>query len=888
MKITIPKLSLVVLIGASGSGKSTFAKKHFLGSEVLSSDYCRGLVSDDENDQTATRDAFDVLHYIARKRLTAGRLTVIDATNVQASSRKSLVQLAREFHVLPVAIVLNPPEKICAQRNRERSDRKFGAHVIGQQRSQLRKSLRQLKKEGFRHVFIMDSVEEIEAATIERVPLWNDRTDEHGPFDFIGDVHSCCDELELLLAKLGYEVCPVEKEPGWSPLCFKHPEGRKAVFVGDLIDRGPRAVDSLSVVRNMINVGAAICVPGNHDSKLLRKLRGKDVKVRHGLAETLADIDSVPEEEQPLFKKQLCDFLDGLVSHYVLDRGRVVVAHAGLPEHMHGRGSGKVRSFALYGETTGEIDEFGLPVRHNWAAEYRGDAMVVYGHTPIPAAEWLNKTIDIDTGCVFGGKLTALRYPEQELVSVDAAEVYCEPAKPLAMGSLSGSTLPPGLNSQQINDDLLDADDVIGKRIVSTRLRNNITIREENGTAALEVMSRFAANPKWLIYLPPTMSPPESSSLESFLEHPTEAFDYFRRNGVEKVICEQKHMGSRAVVVLCRNEEAAQTRFGIDASNGGSIGIVYTRTGRRFFNDHQLERAALDRVAAAMEASGFWEAHNTDWVCLDCELMPWSAKAQDLLQKQYAAVGAATKQSLPAVIDALEKARHRLSKDEPVESSEASAKIQALLQRFNVTQKNASKFVDAYRHYCWPVNSLDDLKLAPFHVLATEGAVHVDQDHLWHMEQIAKVCAADEAASGSKDSSLLMATEFREVDLNEESSVQSGVDWWLELTGAGGEGMVVKPYDFITKGKKGLNQPAVKCRGREYLRIIYGPDYDTEKNLQRLRNRHLGRKRSLAIREFSLGVESLERFVNHQPLRKVHECVFGVLAMESEPVDPRL
>ena len=401
-------------------------------------------------------------------------------------------------------------------------------------------------------------------------------------------------------------------------------------------------------------------------------------------------------------------------------------------------------------------------------------------------------------------------------------------------------------------------------------------------------MSRFAADPKWLIYLPPTMSPTESSSLESFLEHPTEAFDYFRRNGVQKVICEQKHMGSRAVVVLCRNEQAAQTRFGIDNSEGGSIGIVYSRTGRRFFNDHQLERAALKRVAAAMQISGFWESLNTDWVCLDCELMPWSAKAQDLLKNQYAAVGAATKQSLPAVIKALKQANQRLLKLDPSETSEANAKIELLLQRFNVTQSNASKFVDAYRQYCWKVNSLDDLKLAPFHILATEGAVHVDQNHLWHMAEIEKFCAADVAVSGSKESSLLMATEFREVDLGEENSVQSGIDWWMNLTDAGGEGMVVKPLEFITKGKKGLNQPAVKCRGREYLRIIYGPDYDTEKNLQRLRNRHLGRKRSLAIREFALGVESLERFVTHQPLRKVHECVFGVLAMESEPVDPRL
>ena len=196
------------------------------------------------------------------------------------------------------------------------------------------------------------------------------------------------------------------------------------------------------------------------------------------------------------------------MSHYVLDDGKLVVAHAGMKAEMQGRGSGKVRDFALYGETTGETDEFGLPVRFNWAAEYRGSAMVVYGHTPVPEPEWLNRTVNIDTGCVFGGKLTALRYPEKEFVSVPAARTYCEPARPF----LPEEQQAPKLTAQQAHDDVLDADDVLGKRIVSTRLRGNVTIREAHATAALEVMSRFAANPKWLIYLPPTMSPCETSS----------------------------------------------------------------------------------------------------------------------------------------------------------------------------------------------------------------------------------------------------------------------------------------------------------------------------------------------------------------------------------------
>lgn len=866
LRASIPDLSLVVLIGPSGSGKSTFARQHFLPTEVLSSDYCRGLVSDDENDQAATTDAFDVLHYIAARRLAAGRLTVVDATNVQQEARQPLVALARKFHVLPVAIVFNLPEQVCQDRNRNRADRDFGPHVVRQQRSQLRRSLKSLKREGFRHIFVLESPGEVDATTITRTPLWNDKRDEHGPFDFIGDVHGCCDELEELLIQLGYVPQTVENAgPGWSRLCYAHSAGRKAVFVGDLVDRGPRVVESLSLVRNMVIAGHALCVPGNHDMKLMRKLRGKDVQVSHGLAQSLAEIDALPEGQREAFARDAAEWLDGLVSHYVLDDGKIVVAHAGMKESMQGRGSGAVRDFALYGETTGETDEFGLPVRYNWAAEYRGRAMVVYGHTPVPHAEWLNKTINIDTGCVFGGALTALRYPELETISVKARQTYCEPSRPF----LTDGQKSPALSSQHAHDDLLDLADVRGKRIISTRLSHNVTIREENGTAALEVMSRFAANPKWLVYLPPTMSPSETSTRDGYLEHPDEAFTYFRNQGVPQVVCEEKHMGSRAVVVVCRDKETAAERFGVE----GESGIIVTRTGRRFFDDSGREAALLDRVRGALTAASFWTEFNTAWAVLDCELMPWSAKAQELLKSQYAAVGSAARAALPSVLAALKTAAARLS-------GEQANLLMGLNEDFEGRYQSSLQFVNSYRNYCWSVESIDDFKLAPFHILATESRVHVQQNHQWHMQKLASICA--------HDTQLLLATRYRIVDVTSPDQVEDAARWWLDLTECGGEGMVVKPLDFIAKGKKGLLQPAVKCRGREYLRIIYGPDYTSERNLTRLRNRGLGAKRSLALREFALGIEALERFVRREPLRRVHECVFGVLSLESEPVDPRL
>lgn len=850
MNLTIPELSLVVLIGASGSGKSSFARAHFKSTEVLSSDFCRGLVSDDENAQSATADAFDVLHYIARKRLSAGRLTVIDATNVQLEARKPLVALAREFHVLPVAIVLNLPERLCQDRNRTRPDRQFGPHVVRNQSQQLRRSLRGLEREGFRHVFVLSTPEEVADVQITRQALWNNRKQEHGPFDIIGDVHGCYDELAALLIQLGYQIEELTDGQKVTP-----PGDRKAVFVGDLVDRGPKTPEVLRLVMAMVRAGAGFCVPGNHDVKLVRKLKGRDVQLTHGLADSLEQLEKQPPE----FKQQALQFLDGLVSHYVFDEGKLVVAHAGMKQEMQGRGSAKVRDFALYGETTGETDEYGLPVRYNWAAEYRGPAMVVYGHTPIAEPEWLNRTINIDTGCVYGGKLTALRYPERELVSIPALRTYYQSSKPFKKVETT-----PELTAQQQLDDLLDIDDVLGKRIIQTRLHRSVTIREENAVTALEVISRFAVNPKWLIYLPPTMSPCETSKRDKLLEHPEEAFAYYLHEGVANVICEQKHMGSRAVVVVCRDADAARKRFGILE---GEFGICYTRTGRRFFNETSLETEFLERVRKAIDASGLWQELKTEWLCLDCELMPWSAKAQELLRQQYAPAGSAARSSLSATVQALSAAQ-------------AHVDVSSLLELHRQREQAAHLYVEAYQRYCWPVQSLTDMKLAPFHLLASEGAVHTGQDHNWHMQVLNRICDAD--------GELLLKTPFQSLDLTNPEDQEKGIVWWEELTEAGGEGMVVKPLEFVAKGRKGLAQPAIKVRGQEYLRIIYGPEYTLPNNLTRLKGRGLSTKRSLALREFAMGLEALERFVHREPLRRVHECVFGVLALESEPVDPRL
>ena len=897
MNIELPDYSLVVLIGASGSGKSTFAARHFKPTEILSSDHFRALVSDDETSQDATKDAFEALHYLLGIRLRRRLLTVIDATNVQEGARKPLLEMAQRYHAVPVAVVLDLPDRVCHARNATRPNRDFGKHVVERHTRELRRSLRNLRREGFRYSWHLDGEAAIDDATFTRTPLWPDRRLVTGPFDVIGDVHGCYDELVDLLGKLGYAS---DTENVWH-----HGKNRTLIFVGDLVDRGPKVVEAATLIMDCCAAGTAYCVPGNHDNKLMRALQGKNVQVTHGLGDSLAQIAALPDDAQTAFKERYIKFVDSLISHLWLDGGSLVVAHAGMKEEMIGRASGKVRDFALYGETTGETDEFGLPIRWDWAGEYRGVTSVVYGHTPVPAPpQWLNNTLDIDTGCVFGGVLTALRWPEKEIVSVAALRVYAEPMKPLlaplppqagGIGNETVSALSEGrgeaadalpldypsarlrergqggeglpgsgdLSLQWKHDDLLDIADYAGRRVIGTRLGGNVVIAEGNSAAALEVMSRYAAHPRWLMYLPPTMSPVETSKREGYLERPEEAFSYFAGRDVKTVICQEKHMGSRAVLVVCRTPHAAREWFG---ATQGEQGAVLTRTGRPFFaKNTKIAQTILADATRAMAAAGLWDELQTDWCCLDAEIMPWNAKAQGLLREQYAPVAAAGRAALTAELAAAESATRR-----------GLAGAEVLAERLRGRLGDVEAYRVAYGHYCWEVTTPADLKIAPFHLLAAEGKTFLDRDHEWHLAMLARLAG---------HSPLFHATDNLRVELSDASSVADGVAWWEQKTARGGEGMVVKPLAFLPEKRC---QPAVKVRGREYLRIIYGPEYTAPENLDRLRSRGLGAKRALALKEFMLGVEGLERFVSREPLRRVHECAIGVLALESEPVDPRL
>ena len=841
-RIEVPEVGLVVLCGASGSGKSTFARKHFAPTEVVSSDQCRALVSDDETDQSVTAAAFELLHTVVDKRLEIGRFTVVDATNTKPEDRRGVLEVARRWDVLSTAIVFDLPVAACLAHNEQRRDRRTPPHAIKRQHDTVRRGAKRLRKERFTRVYTLGSTAELDSVEVARTRIWSDRRDDTGPFDIIGDVHGCHAELLDLLDRLGYDTAA---DP------ITHPDGRRAIFLGDLVDRGPAIAEVLDVAMSMVASGDALCVAGNHETKLRRALAGRNVKVSHGLAESLEQL----ERRGSTFSERVAEFTESLISHYVLDGGRLVVAHAGLPERYHGRSSGRVRDLALYGDTDGETDEFGLPVRYPWAEDYRGEAAVVYGHTPVPEALWVNNTICVDTGAVFGGELTALRWPERELVSVPAAAEHYEPIRPS-----NAAADPPRRPSL-----LLDVSDVLGKHHVETTLAGRVLIEAERSSAAIEVMSRFAADPRWLPYLPPTMAPAAASGRDDYLEHPDEVFSYFRKAGVDEVVVQEKHMGSRAVLVVARNPDAAHSRLGIAKPEAG---VIVTRTGRPFFVEAAVTGALLEHVRAAVTATGLWDRLSTDWLILDAEVLPWSAKAAALIQQLYAATGAAGTASLGAASSLMADAARR------------DVDVEDLAQRTAGRAGHVAAYIDAYRRYCWDVDGTDGIGIAPFQILAAEGEVLARRPHRWHLEELDAL--ADHAPE------TLRRTDRRFVDLSDDALVQQANDWWYSLTEDGGEGVVVKPAEPIVTTGSGFVQPGVKCRGREYLRIIYGPEYLKPANLSRLRQRSIGRKSSLARREFALGIEALDRFVANEHLSRVHECVFGVLALESEPIDPRL
>ncbi len=845
MEIRIPEFCLALMMGPTGAGKSHFAQKWFNTTEILSSDNCRALVSDDPANRECSDDAFAVLHAVLDKRLKRRRLTLVDATNLRQEDRKTLQEIAREHDCQSVIFAIDTPVKVCLERNAAREGRKSPERVVQAHCRRMRMSLRDTKKERSR-VYQLKP-QEAKDAVIRRVKMRIDLRDQPGPFDLIGDVHGCQEELVQLLDKLGYRDADGT---------FIHPEERRAVFLGDLVDRGPASDQVLETAMNMVEAGSALAVMGNHDDKLERKLKGNPVEVSHGLGRTLEQLDKRDEE----FKERVKKFLHRLPEQYLLDEGRLAVAHAGILEKYQGRTSRRVRDFCLYGQTTGESDEYGLPVRQDWAREYTGETLVAYGHVAVDEARWVGNTICLDTGCVFGGSLTALRYPERELVSVPARETYYEGIKPWEKTAEEARERA----TERFEPGHIPLAGITGDLKIDTATHGPVEVPANRVNHALEPMSRYAVDPRWLIYLPPTISPTQTSRLPGMMEHPDEAFHQYREDGVAKVICQEKHMGSRGIVIVGRSPEVIREKFGVDSPAGG---VCYTRTGRRFFPP-ELEKKFLDRTRQALYAAGLWDELDTGWMLLDCEIMPWSLKARGLLQQTYAPVAAAALNTLEAARESLEQAQAR------------GMDVESALEDNGKRLDAVRGYRQAYREYCWETSEeLEGVRVAPFMALAGEQGVN-HRDHLWQMSVGSRLARVDPK--------LFQATCHVVVETGNEAQEMAALEWWQEITCRGGEGMVVKPLELLPRGSRDRIQPAVKVRGKEYLRLIYGPEYDLPGNLERMRGRNLRARRENAVKEFALGLEGIRRFTAGESPARVYQCAMGVAGLESEPGDPRL
>lgn len=852
MELKLLQGAIVLVIGPSNSGKTTLLQKlvergDILPSEVISSDAFRKLVGDTdffdlanvskadeqllyEQYERLSTETFHALHTVVEARAKLNKISFIDATNLRAFERAKYFDIAKRHDVPVIALVMQATKEQLLSRDAGR-DNPRGQKRVLKQLSTFKYEQKAIKKEPFASIYTV-----IDDVHIVRTKPNNILAADTG-LDIIGDVHGCFDELIELITKLGY----VESDG-----LYVHPEGRRLVSVGDVMSRGPKSIDTLQFWHQQMEAGLSYMIDSNHGWKIARWLGGKAVTLTHGdenvEQEFLAYAQVYGDEAANDLKKRFERMLLRVPSHYVLtihDVPRAVVTHAGIKDEFIGKQSPRIADFCRYGDVQDGV-------RADWFMQHKTSELIIWGHDVHVQPFKANRTINIDQGAVFGGQLTALRYPEEQLVSVNAAHNY------------AGDENNPIIEARQKHFNAPSATHFMNGFTVHTADEEQITIGPQQAMAAMDTFSHYTMPLEQVLYIPPTMSPtPQTSALPDYLEHPTEAFSYYKKNGVTKMIAEKKHMGSRAVIFIAKDVETAKQLI-----NSDSLGYIMTRTGRAFFAPDEQQQL-LARLHAELIAKNYFETHDTSFVLMDAEILPWNLKAQSLIDKQYAAV-----------------AEHaRMDRDALVKKLAATTQVDVShwLSQYEEKRQNAEKFEAAFNNYCWPTNDLNDIQIAPFHILAHSDAVHTNKPHSWHM---------DMATALADNSSLFIATEYRIIE-NEQDEIDV-TKWWCDMTENGHEGIVIKPLAFTAYSKGKLLQPAIKVRGREYLRIIYGMDYTDEALLTRLKERNASRKMRNALLEFKLGIEGISRFVRGESSARVHECALATLALESDVIDPRL
>jgi polynucleotide kinase-phosphatase len=867
MIITFKPNEVIVLCGPSSSGKSFFGHRSFADSEMLSSDDFRKIAADYDDSNPVSQaeyrilseDAFHLLKETLRKRTKNNRLTVIDATNLHVEDLSHYVEIAKENHVpismllfdIPYAELMNNDRA----RKHPRGVKSIKNHI--KRFNQIKKDKKGLERMGFRRKYEIHSLDDlqvvIEPNTLH-IPI------ENG-LDILGDGHGLLKSRVELLNKAGY----VENELG----LFIHPEGRKPLYLNDETSRGSLPLAGIEygefpsiammwMMKKHVEANLAYAVDSNHNYKVWRWLEGRDVTMNHGDELVVSEFEAFQTkhgvEKTEEIKTSLASFLKDLPSHLLLckdEKVKAVAVHAGIQDDMIGKEDAVVRDFCRFGKTSGEFDANGRPLRLDWTKDHRNGMLIVWGHEPQKNVRKENDTINVDTGGFYGNKLTLLQYPELTIIDVSVPHSFVSDTEnPFLQADPDRFAVP----RYQDYANGFNVETQWGKWFVPI----------DRAQLALEMTSTRLAPLEELFYVCPTMAPtPQVSAFTDYLEHPLEALTYYRSKGVKQVVVEQKHMGSRAVVAVCKNVEAGVHYFGKP-----TLGTVLSRNNYKFFNPEN-ELKVLSKLSLDMQS--YFASHDTDFVILDCEIMPWNLKANGLITKQYGLTSNAAnyKRTMQLQwLEEFEKNRHTLVTDEI-----ALAKIKL---------SQAATFHEAFTKYCWDVDadSIDNIQIAPFHILAFGDRTLFDQTNEWNMEQ-AKLL--------STLSTLLVATTYKVVNLDNKDEIDEMIAWWIRLTEDGHEGLVIKPMDFVSKDLQGqLIQPAIKVRGRKYLHIIYGMDYLEPQNLEILKKRTANKKMFTAIREFTLSMESVNRFIQKEPMARVHECVLAAIASTSEPMDPRL
>lgn len=859
MQFKLPNGAIVLLIGPSNSGKSTLLQSlvdsgQLLESEIISSDYYRRLVADidfidlssvskDDEDiiyeeyQRISEQAFHTLHTVVEARAKLNKISVIDATNLRGFERAKYFEIAKRNHVPVLALILNTSKEQLLARD-ELRDNPRGRKRVLQQFNTLKYELKAIKKEPFAKIYKVND----ESVEIVREPNKLNLEIESG-FDIIGDIHGCYDEMLVLLMELGYEQ---------RGDVYVHPAGRRLISVGDIMSRGPKSIETMQFWLNQIEAGLSYMTDSNHGWKIARWLEGKKVSLNHGdelVEQEFTEYEKVHgEEAAKALKERFANMLLKAPSHYILtknNRTKAVVTHAGIKDHYIGKESKRISDFCRYGDNQ-QTDSSSKPVRGDWFSQHKTSEMIIWGHDVKVQPFKANLTINIDQGVVFGGELTAFQYPEQTFKSVKAFANYAGTEDNPILEAKNKRFSPPNV-AQFIN----------GFAVHTTR-GYEITIPKENALAAMDTFSHYTLPLEQVIYIPPTMSPtPQTSALPDYLEHPAEAFHYYKKNGIQKMIAQKKHMGSRAVIFIAKNKEVAK-----ELINSESLGYITTRTGRAFFEQKEQQQM-VEKIHAELIGKNYFEQFNTNFVLMDAEILPWNLKAQSLIDQQYETVAENALMDRYKLIEKLKATEH--------------VDVTSWVEEYTDKYKNAARFDAVFRNYCWPTNELSGIQIAPFHILAHSSSANFDQSHSWHMKMNAYL---------AENSSLFIETEYRLIE--SEQDEQEVINWWKDMTENGHEGIVIKPFDFLAYHNGKLLQPAIKVRGREYLRIIYGMDYTNEVTMKKLKQRNPSRKMKNALLEFKLGMEGISRFVSLESSNRVHECALATLALESDTIDPRL